>query len=52
MSVWVRVAGNGGASVSDSAETKNNRPGFVAMGTGGYYPAQFDNFVITDIPSL
>ena len=48
MSVSVKVTGNEGASVSDTAETKNNRPGFVAMGTGGYYPAQFDNFSITD----
>ncbi|CAI8035626.1 Galactocerebrosidase, partial [Geodia barretti] len=37
-SVSVRVSGNRGASVSDSAEAKNNRPGFVALGTGGYYP--------------
>ena len=47
-SVSVRVSGNRGASVSDSAEAKNNRPGFVALGTGGYYPAQFDNFSIDD----
>ena len=46
--VSVEVIKPNGGGVFDSAETKTNRPGFIAMGTGGYYAAQFDNFYIMD----
>ena len=46
--VSVEVIGSKGGGIVDSAEIKSDRPGFIAMGTGGYYAAQFDNFSIID----
>ena len=40
------VISGDGAGASDTVSVKS-QPGFVAMGTGGFYYAEFDNFSIT-----
>ena len=36
----------GGGSGTSNKATVKTQPGYVAMGTGGFYSAQFDNFSI------
>ncbi|CAI8035628.1 Galactocerebrosidase [Geodia barretti] len=42
----VFVAIQGGGSVTSNKVTVKAQSGYVAMGTGGFYSAQFDNFAI------
>ena len=35
-------------NVSVTVENMSHRPGFVTVGTGGYYSAQFDEFIIIE----
>ena len=40
------VAIQGGGSETSNKVTVKAQSGYVAMGTGGFYSAQFDNFAI------